>query len=330
MTKAIVMRERGGPEVLRLGEVSVGDPGPGELQARQTAIGVNFHDVYVRTGLYKTLDLPGVPGIEAVGIVTAVGPDTNGFAPGDRIAYITSSYGAYAEARVLPAAIALHLPETMQDVAAASITLKGLTACMLVRHVHNVQPGEFVLIHAAAGGVGQLLCRWAKHLGAVVIATVGSDEKARIAQDCGADHVILYRSEDFAARVRKITGGEGVAVAYDSVGKDTFLGSLECLAFLGKLVNFGQSSGPVDPLPPAQLATRSSGLFRPVVFHFVRKRPALEAMARETFAAFENGVIRAETALCLPLAEAAQAHQALEERRVTGAVVLVPNGRAGQ
>jgi NADPH:quinone reductase len=330
MTKAIVMRETGGPDVLRLSDVSLGPPGHGEVQIRQTAIGVNFHDVYVRSGLYKTLALPGIPGIEAAGVVCAVGPDTDGFKPGDRVVYVTSSYGAYAEARNLPAAIALHLPETLDDIAAASVTLKGLTACMLLRHVHQVRPGETVLVHAGAGGVGQLLCRWSKHLGATVIATVGSDEKARTARDCGADHVILYRKEDFVSRVSDITRGEGVAVAYDSVGKDTFLGSLECLAFLGKLVNFGQSSGAVDPFPPARLATRSNGLFRPVLFHFIRERSALEALAREAFRAIEDGVIRAETGLRLSLAEAAEAHRTLEERRVAGAVVLTPMTASGR
>jgi NADPH:quinone reductase len=329
VTKAVVIEETGGPEVLRFSDVPVGTPARGELLVRQTAIGVNFHDVYVRSGLYRTLDLPGIPGIEAVGVVDSVGPDTDGFAPGDRIAYITPSYGAYAESRILPAAIALRLPETLDDIAAASTTLKGLTACMLLRHVHVVEPGEIVLVHAGAGGVGQLLCRWAKHLGATVITTVGSEEKARIARDCGADHVILYRDEDFVSRVRDLTGGEGVAVAYDSVGKDTFLGSLECLAYLGKLVNFGQSSGAVDPFSPARLAARSNALFRPVVFHFVRERPALDGMAKEMFEAIAAGVIRAETGLCLPLAKAAEAHRALEGRRVTGAVVLVAeNGSA--
>lgn len=325
MPKAIVMTEPGGPEVLRLHDIDPGAPGPGELRVRQTAIGVNFHDVYVRTGLYRTLSLPGIPGIEAAGIVTEAGPETDGFAPGDRIAYVTSSYGAYAEERILSAALALHLPDALGDVAAASILLKGMTACMLLHHVHQVRPGQAVLVHAAAGGVGQLLCRWARHLGATVIGTVGSEEKARIARACGADHAILYRSEDFVARVREITAGEGVDVAYDSVGKDTFLGSLDCLAYLGKLVNFGQSSGPVDPLAPSRLAARSNALFRPILFHYVRERAALEAVAGTMFQAIAKGVLRPDPALQLPLAEAAEAHRALEGRQVPGSIVLVPD-----
>ncbi len=325
MPQAIVMTEYGGPEVLRGQIVDPGTPGPGELRVRQTAIGVNFHDVYVRTGLYKTLSLPGIPGIEAAGVVTAAGRDTDGFAPGDRIAYVTSSYGAYAEERILPAALALRLPDALGDVAAASILLKGMTACMLLQHVHQVRPGQTVLVHAAAGGVGQLLCRWATHLGATVIGTVGSEEKARIARACGANHVILYRSEDFVARVREITAGEGVDVAYDSVGRDTFLGSLDCLAYLGKLVNFGQSSGPVDPLAPSRLAARSNALFRPILFHYVRGRAALEAVAGATFQAIAEGVLRPDPALQLPLAEAGKAHSALEGRQAPGPIVLVPD-----
>lgn len=322
MPTAILLEDHGGPEMLRPRDVPAGTPGSGELRVRQTAIGVNFHDIYVRTGLYRTLTLPGVPGIEAVGTVLAAGPDTDGFAPGDRIGYITGAYGAYAAERVLPAALALRLPDALDDVAAASLLLKGMTACMLLRHVHRVEPGQTVLIHAAAGGVGQLLVRWAAHLGATVIATVGSEAKAEIARNCGAAHVILYRSEDFVSRVKEITSGEGVAVAYDSVGKDTFLGSLESLAFLGKLVNFGQSSGPMDPLPPSRLAARSNGLFRPIVFHYVRQRAALEAVAADTFAAITAGVLRPETALTLPLDQAAEAHRALESRTLSGAVVL--------
>ena len=257
-------------------------------------------------------------------MVVAAGPATDGFAPGDRIAYITSTYGAYAAERILPAALALHLPDALSDVAAASILLKGMTACMLLQHVHQVGPGQTVLVHAAAGGVGQLLCRWASHLGATVIGTAGNEHKAQIAHDCGAAHVILYRSEDFVARVHAITGGEGVAVAYDAVGKDTFLGSLECLAFLGKLVNFGQASGPVDPLPPSRLAARSNSLFRPVIFHYVRERAALQAIADATFQAIADGVLRPETALQLPLGQASEAHRALEGRQVSGSVVLIP------
>jgi NADPH:quinone reductase len=324
MAKAIVLQTPGDPEALRLADVEVRDPGPGEIRIRQTAIGVNFHDVYVRSGQYRTLKLPGIPGIEAVGIVEEVGAGVTGLRAGQRIAYVTGEYGAYAEARVLPAAWAVALPDALADIAAASLMLKGLTACMLLRRVHVVQPGETVLIHAAAGGVGQLLCSWARHLGAHVIGTAGSAEKADIARRCGAEHIILYRDEDVPARVAEITGGRGVAAAYDAVGRDTFIGSLASLGYFGMLVNFGQASGPVDPVAPSAFAARSNALARPIVFHYVRERASLEAMARELFAVVEAGVVRPETGLVLPLRDAAEAHRAIEGRGVAGAIVLKP------
>jgi NADPH2:quinone reductase len=217
MSHAIVLREAGGPDKLRYESVEVADPGPGELLIRHTVIGVNFHDCYVRSGLYRTLKLPGIPGLEGAAVVEKVGPGVTGWASGDRIAYIDTAYGAYSQRRLLPAVLALRLPNTVSDEAAASLTIKGFTACMLLRKVHAVRRGETLLIHAAAGGVGQPLVRWAKHLGATVIATVGSEEKAAIARDCGADHVILYRQENFVERVAQITSGRGVDVAYDSV-----------------------------------------------------------------------------------------------------------------
>lgn len=322
--QAIVLRETGGPETLRLEEVAVGAPGPGEIRIRQTAIGVNFHDCYVRSGLYQTLPLPGTPGIEAVGVITDLGEGVPGFAVGQRVGYVSAGYGAYAEARCLPARLAVALPDRLSDAGAASILLKGLTACMLVRRVHAVAPDETILVHAAAGGVGQLLCAWARHLGARVIGTVGSPEKAEVARRAGADHVVLYREEDFVARVHAITGGEGVAAAYDAVGRDTFLGSLACLAPLGILVNYGQASGPVDPLPPSALAAKSNTLARPIVFHHLRSRAALDGMAGALFELVEAGILRAETGLTLPLAQAGESHRILEARRTTGAVVLVP------
>src|ERR1700736_604980 len=222
MTRAIVLHETGGPERLIWEPVEVGVPGPGELRVRQTAIGVNFHDTYVRTGLYKTLSLPGIPGVEAAGVVERVGPDVTAFVPGDRVCYVDPSYGAYSEVRLLPAALAFRLPDAISDETAASLAVKGLTACMLLRHTRRVLPEETLLIHAAAGGVGQSLVHWAKHLGAKVIATVGSAEKAAIAHGCGADQVILYRTENFVERVASFTHGRGVDVVYDSVGADTF------------------------------------------------------------------------------------------------------------
>ena len=324
MTQAIVLREHGGPEKLLWETVEVGAPGPGQLRIRHTAIGVNFHDTYVRTGSYRTLALPGIPGVEAAGVVEQVGAGVSGFAPGDRICYIDPGYGGYAQGRLLPAALAVRLPDEVSDEAAASLTVKGFTACMLLKHTVRAQAGQTVLIHAAAGGVGQPLTRWAHHLGCTVIATVGSPQKALIARECGADHVILYREEDFVAAVARITGGRGVAIAYDAVGADTFSGSLDCLAYFGTLVNFGQSSGPVPPFAVARLAARSNAVVRPLLFHYIRERAALEAMAAETFAVICAGVIRPRVGLSLPLQRAGEAHTALESRATSGSIVLLP------
>lgn len=263
MTTAIVLRAHGAPDELRAETVTVGDPGPGEIRLRQGAVGVNYHDVYVRSGLYRTLPLPGIPGIEGVGTVEALGPDVTGLAVGQRVGYVSPQYGAYAATRLLSADQAIALPETLDDVAAASFLLKALTADMLLCQVHHVTAGETVLIHAAAGGVGRLLTQWAAALGATVIGTAGSAEKAAIAEAAGARHVIRYREQDVAAEVARLTGGRGVDVAYDSVGADTFEGSLDSLAPLGHLVCFGQSSGPPAPLPMARLAARSLTVTRP-------------------------------------------------------------------
>ena len=324
MPTAIMLREHGGPEVLRAETVAVGDPGPGEIRLRQTAIGVNFHDCYVRSGLYRTLALPGIPGIEGAGVVDAVGAGVAGFAPGDRVAYMTNGYGCYASHRVLPAAVALKLPEGVSDVLAASTLLKGLTAEMLVRQVHAVRAGETILVQAAAGGVGRLLCQWAASLGATVIGTAGGPAKCAIARASGCTHVIDYRSEDFVARVKAITGGQGVAVAYDSVGRDTFDGSLECLALRGHLVNFGQSSGPIPPFEIARLMRKSNSLTRPAVFHYAAERPALEAMAAALFGVLTSGAVKAEAGVTMPLEEAGRAHALLESRAAEAPLVLVP------
>jgi NADPH2:quinone reductase len=324
MSNAIVLREYGGPEALRLEATEVGAPGPEELRIRHTAIGVNFHDAYVRSGLYRTLQLPGIPGIEAAGVVVEAGKNSLGFVPGDRVVYVNQHYGAYSQERLLPASLALRLPDGVSEEVAASITVKGLTACMLLRRVRRVAAGETVLIHAAAGGVGQLLVRWAKHLGAKVIGTVGSAEKARTARECGADHVILYREENFVDRVQTLTQGKGVDVVYDSVGQDTFLGSIDCLSYFGTVVNFGQSSGAVEPFAVSRLAARSTMVTRPILFHFVRDRSALEALFRETFDALAAQTIRAHTVLRLPLDQAADAHRAMESRALSGAIMLIP------
>ncbi|HWT08223.1 MAG TPA: quinone oxidoreductase [Roseomonas sp.] len=324
MAQAIMLREHGGPEVLRAEAIDVPAPGPGELLLRQTAIGVNFHDCYVRSGLYRTLPLPGVPGIEAAGVVEAIGPDVTGFAPGDRVGYVTGGYGAYASHRVLPASIALRLPDGMPDRLAASVLLKGLTAEMLLRQVHRVQPGQTILVHAAAGGVGRLLCQWAKHLGATVIGTAGSAAKAEVARAAGCAHVVLYREQDFVAEVKRITGGRGVDAAYDSVGQDTFDGSLECLAMRGHLVNFGQASGPVPPFQVQRLAAKSNSLTRPILFHYIGERTALEAMAAALFDVLATGAVRAEAGAALPLVEAARAHEVLESRQAEAPLILLP------
>jgi NADPH:quinone reductase len=325
MSRAIVVSEYGGPEVLRLQDVAVREAGPGELLLRQTAIGINFHDCYVRSGFLKTLSLPGIPGIEGVGVILSVGAGVEGLRPGQRVGYVTPGYGGYAESRILPAAQAILLPDELEDAAAASILLKGLTVCMLVRKVHAIQKGDAVLVHAAAGGVGQLLCGWAKHLGATVIGTVGSAEKVEIARRSGAEHVILYRERDVAAEVSAITKGEGVAAAYDAVGRDTFSGSLASLGYFGKLVSYGQASGPVEPFALALLAARSNEVARPILFHCLRNRGDLEAMAAETFGAVAAGVIKPSVFAKLPLADAAEAHRLLEGRGTTGSIVLTPD-----
>jgi len=324
MAQAIVLREYGAPGTLKLESTEVAAPAAGELRIRQTAIGVNFHDVYVRSGLYRTLALPGTPGIEGVGIVEAVGPDVVGFAVGDRIGYVSGQYGAYASERILPARAALHLPDSMDDRLAATILLKGLTAEMLVRRVLRVEKGMTVLVHAAAGGVGRLLCQWASHLGATVIGTVGSEAKSRIARESGCQHTILYRETDFVAEVKRITNGRGVDVVYDSVGKDTFDGSLDSLAKLGHLVNFGQSSGPVAPLEISRLAPKSNAVSRPVLFHYLEDGERMRDMARNLFEAFSQGILSAEAGQAFRLADAAAAHETLESRSATGPCLLIP------
>lgn len=324
MATAIVIREHGGPEVLTAESVPVGRPGGGELRVRQTAIGVNFHDVYVRSGLYRTLNLPGIPGIEAAGVVEEIGTDVTGFAVGDRIAYVTSGYGAYASERILASALALRLPPTVNEQTAATVLLKGLTAEMLVRAVYRVRAGDIVLVHAAAGGVGQLLCRRAQDLGATVIGTVGSEDKAEVARGAGCAHTILYRQEDFVERIREITAGRGVDVVYDSVGKDTFEGSLESLTIRGHLVNFGQSSGGVAPFEVSRLATRSNSVTRPIVFHFIAQRADLERMAASVFEAVARGSLRSAPAQVFPLSDASAAHAAMVARQTSGAILLVP------
>lgn len=324
MAQAIVLREHGGPETLRVESVPSVSPGPGQLRVRQTAIGVNFHDCYVRSGLYRTLSLPGIPGVEAAGIVEETAPDVTTIRPGDRIGYVTDAYGAYTSDRLLDAALAIPLPDPIPDETAASVLVRGLTVVMLTRAVHRVAPGDRVLVHAAAGGVGRMLCQALKQIGAVVIGTAGSSEKAVIAQAAGCDHIVLYRQEDFAARVAEITGGRGVDVVYDSVGADTFEGSLTSLGLRGHLVNFGQASGPIPPFAISRLAARSNSVTRPIIFHYLKEKSERDAMVAELSDLLTRGILTVEGVARFPMDEASRAHALLESRQAAGPVILIP------
>ena len=324
MARAVILRSHGGPDVLRTETVHVAAPGPGQVRLRQTAIGVNYHDVYIRDGSYAGwMTLPGVPGVEAAGVVEEVGPGCP-LAVGDRVAYITPRYGAYASERLIEAELLVPVPPFIDDTAAAASMVKGLTAWLLLHRVHRVGAGDRILVHAAAGGVGRMLCAWANRLGAEVIGTVGSPEKAALAKSSGCHHTIQYREEDFVTRVAALTGGRGVTVVYDSVGRDTFAGSLACLAPLGHLVSFGQSSGAADPVAMAALAARSLTVSRPVVFHYLPDRGALEEGVTALFGAMRAGIVAANVAGCFPLDEAPAAHRLLEARESTGSLLLLP------
>ncbi|ACG74330.1 Alcohol dehydrogenase zinc-binding domain protein [Anaeromyxobacter sp. K] len=321
--RAIRFHEHGGPEVLKLEDVTLGDPGPGEARLRIAAAGVNFVDVYQRSGLYP-MQLPAGLGVEAAGRVEAVGAGVDHVRPGDRVAFVGGP-GCYAEARVVPADRLVRLPDAISDRTAAGAMLKGLTAQVLIRRTYPVKAGDVVLWHAAAGGVGLIAIQWLKALGATVIGTVGSDEKAALARAHGCDHAIVYTREDFVARVREITGGEGVPVVYDSVGKTTFAGSIDCLRPLGMMVTFGNASGPVPPLDPLLLSRKGSlFLTRPSVFTYVARRADLERSAAELLEVVGSGAVKVEVGRALPLAQAAEAHRALEARATTGSLVLEP------
>jgi len=323
-TYAIRIHQPGGPEVMVWEEVDVGAPGPGQVRLRHTAVGLNFIDVYHRTGLYPA-PLPFTPGLEGAGIVEAVGDGVGEFKPGDRVAYANPPLGAYAEIRLMPADRLVRLPDGISEHKAAAMMLQGMTAQYLLRRTYPVQAGDTILIHAAAGGVGLLVCQWAKHLGATVIGTVGSEDKAALARAHGCDHPILYKSEDFVARVREITGGEGVPVVYDSVGKDTFLHSLDCLRPLGMMVSFGQSSGKVEPLDTGLLAAKGSlFLTRPSLMAYTAKRADLVASAEELFEVVQKGVVKVEVNQTYALMDAPQAHRDLEGRKTTGSTLLLP------
>jgi NADPH2:quinone reductase len=321
--KAIRVHQTGGPEVLRWEDVAVGEPGPGEARVRHTAVGLNFVDVYYRSGLYKAPSLPFTPGSEAAGVVEAVGPDVADLRPGTRVAYGSAPLGSYAEVRLVPADRVVPIPDGVDDRTAAAMMLKGMTAWYLLNRTVPVQKGDVILLHAAAGGVGLIAAQWAHALGATVIGTVGNDEKAALARAHGCHHVIVYTRENFVERVKEVTGGAGVRAAYDSVGRETFLGSLDCLRPLGVLALFGQSSGPVPAFDPALLSRASLFLTRPSLFHYVAARSDLLTAARSLFDVVRSGAVKVEVRQTYPLAEAARAHADLEARRTTGSTVLV-------
>jgi NADPH:quinone reductase-like Zn-dependent oxidoreductase len=318
---AIVVRAHGGPETLRLERVAAPPPGPGEVRLRHTAIGVNYIDVYVRSGVYELLQPPGTPGMEAAGEILDVGEGVHGLRPGDRVAYAAPPVGAYAELRTMPATPLVPLPPEIDDATAAASMLKGMTAEYLLRRTHRVRRGETILVHSAAGGVGLFLCQWAKHLGARVIGTVSSEEKARIARAHGCDVPLVG---DFVAPIREITGGRGVDVVYDAVGRATLDGSIEALAPLGHLVSYGQSSGELSPLDPARLGEKSLTFSHPVLFHYTADPARLAEMSRRLFDMIRSGAVRVAIGARWPLAAAADAHRALEARQTTGSTILLP------
>lgn len=319
---AIQAARTGGPEVLEVVDLSVPSPAPGQVLVRHQAVGLNYIDTYHRSGLYP-MKLPFVPGLEAAGIVEAAGEGVTRFQVGDRVAY-NGTTGAYAQAAVVPADRAVKVPDGVSLETAAAVMLKGMTAEALVRRCFHVKHGDTVLVHAAAGGVGQILVQWCKALGATVIATVGSEAKAAIARDLGADHVILYRQEDVAARVAEITGGKGVPVVYDGVGKDTFEASLKSLARRGVMVTFGNASGPVPPFAPLELGAKSLFLTRPRLLDYIVTTEELDESAQALFAVIASGAVRIDIGQTFPLAEARAAHEALEGRHTTGATILIP------
>ena len=324
MSKAIRISRVGGPEVMEYVDVEVGAPGAGEVRVRHAAIGLNYIDVYFRNGAYAQ-PLPAGLGMEAAGVVEAVGADVTHLRVGDRVAYASHPPGAYAEERVMPAAKVVRLPASIDFETAAAMMLQGLTVQYLFRRTFPLRGGETILFHAAAGGVGLIACQWARAMGVTMIGTVGSDEKGALAKAHGCTHVINYNTENFVERVREITGGAGVPVVYDSIGKDTFTGSLDCLAPLGMLVSFGAASGPVPPFGMQELASRGSlYVTRPTLFTYIARRDDLEQMASELFAMVESGKIKIPVNQRYALKDAAQAHRDLEARKTTGSTILLP------
>ncbi|MBX9903962.1 MAG: quinone oxidoreductase [Burkholderiales bacterium] len=323
MPHVIRIHQNGGPEQMQWEEVTVGDPGPGEVRVRNTAIGLNFIDTYHRSGLYP-MPLPLVLGSEGAGVVEAVGPKVKEFKVGDHVAY-AQPIGAYAEVLIRPVARLVKIPAGIKDETAAAMMLKGMTAWYLCRRTYRVKKGDTIVVHAAAGGVGQILCQWAKHLGATVIGTVGSDEKIALAKKAGCKHVVVMSREKLPVRVREITKGKGVPVVYDGVGKDTFVESLDCLAPLGLMASFGNASGAVAPVNIGILAQKGSlYLTRPTLVNYTSAREDLLTAARELFAVVKKGAVKITINQRYPLREAAQAHRDLEARKTTGSTVLLP------
>lgn len=324
MTKAIRIHETGGPEVLRWEDVEVGKPASGQVRLRHTAVGLNYIDTYQRSGLYP-LDLPITLGMEAAGIVEELGEGVEDLAVGDHVAYASPPLGSYAEARLMPADRVVRVPAGIDDNQAAAMMLQGMTVEYLLRRTYPLQAGETILVHAAAGGVGLIMCQWAHDIGATVIGTVGSNEKAALARAHGCDHTIIYTEENFTDRVRELTGGAGVPVVYDSVGKDTFDGSLDCLATRGLMVSFGNASGPVPPFPPAALGPKGSlFLTRPSLMSYTVTRRELVDSAEALFEIVGRGAVKIRVNQTYPLAEAAQAHRDIEGRKTTGSTILLP------
>lgn len=322
--KAIRFHEHGGPEVLRVEELDPGKPAAGEAQVRHTAIGLNYIDVYGRTGLYPS-ELPSGLGREAAGVITALGRGVRGFRVGDRVAYVYPKLGAYCEVRNVPVQHLVKVPKAISDEQAAAIMLKGLTAHYLLRRTYRIQRGDPILVHAAAGGVGLILIQWARALGAKVIAVVGSEAKAELVRKHGCRHVLVSGRDSLVESVRKLTRRQGVAVVYDSVGKDTFMDSLDCLRPLGMMVSFGNASGPPPAISPLELSKRGSlFLTRPTLFSYIARREALDSAARELFYVVRKGVVRVRIGQRYPLLEAAAAHRDLEARRTSGSTVLLP------
>jgi NADPH2:quinone reductase len=322
MTHAIRFHKAGGPEVLQWEEVQVGKPGPGEARVRNTAVGLNYVDTYIRSGLYPAA-LPSGLGAEGAGVVEEVGPGVTEVKPGDRVAYGAGPLGAYSEARVMPVDRLVVPPDGISDQQGAAIMLKGLTTQYLIRQIYKVGQGDVILFHAAAGGVGLIACQWAKALGATVIGTVGSDAKAELAKAHGCDHPIVYTREDFVERVKELTNGQKLPVVYDSIGKDTFLKSLDCIRPHGLLVLFGQASGPIGPVDLSIFAQKGSLFFtRPTLNTYAAKRADMLAMAKDLFEAVLSGKVKIEIGQTYPLKDAAQAHRDLEARKTTGSTVL--------